>query len=161
MNKVKAGCHCRSRTVFRLLISMHGTTNLNLTQEQLARTSSPTASSVIHPIGQGHHQKKCHADTQERGSQETEKQMQETVKQTEIGSKESESPFQQKEQSLLRRAIRHLFILFIILGVIVIFVIASQYVYLEAGRISRSWDLEKCKNGFVKLRFVGMHNPPI
>ncbi|XDV53225.1 hypothetical protein PO909_021784, partial [Leuciscus waleckii] len=107
--------------------------------------SSTTASSIIHPIGQGDHQKKCPADTQERGSQETEKQME-----------ESESPFQQKEQSLLRRAIRLLFILFIILGVIVIFVIASQC-YLEAGHISKS----NANNGFMKLRFVGMYNPPI
>ncbi|KAK7121723.1 hypothetical protein R3I93_022718 [Phoxinus phoxinus] len=165
-NNVKSDGHCRSRAVFRLLICMHGTTNLHFDQEQLARTSSPTASSVIHPIGQGHHQKKCQDTQEERGSQETEKQMEETVtqtqtKHTEIGNKESESPFQQKEQSLLRRAIRLLFILFIILGVIVISVIASQYVYLEAGRISRSWDLDKCKNGFVKLRFVGMYNPPI
>jgi len=111
-------------------------------------------------------EKKCHKDTQERGSQENEK-MQETVIQTqtnhmEIGRKESESPFQQKEQSLLRSSLlRPLLILFIILKVIAIFVIASQYVYLELGRISRSWDLEKCRNGFVKLRFVGMYNPPV
>lgn len=80
------------------------------------------------------------------------------TKHMEIGN---ESPFRQKEQSLLRRAIRILFIWFIILGVIVIFMIAGQHVYLEAGRISRSWDLDKCVNGFVKLRFVGMYHPPI
>lgn len=89
--------------------------------------------------------------------------MDENVMQTQTKHMEIENknPFHQKEQSLLRRAIRILFIWFIILGVIVIFMIAGQYVYLEAGRISRSWDLDKCMNGFVKLRFVGMYNPPI
>ncbi|XP_048014963.1 uncharacterized protein si:ch211-107e6.5 [Megalobrama amblycephala] len=158
MNKVKSCCQCRPRAVFRLLVNLHGTSNPYLNQEQFARTSSPT-SSVIHPIGQGHHQKKWHADTQERCSQETEKQMDENITQTQ--TKHVESPFRQKEQSLLKRAIRILFIWFIILGVIVIFMIAGQYVYLEAGRVSRSWDLDKCMNGFVKLRFVGMYNPPI
>ncbi len=101
-----------------------------------SRASSPTASG----IREGHH----------HGSQETEKQ-----------NKEAESPFHKKEQSLLRRAIRILLMLFIILGIIVIFMIASQYVYLDWNRILRSLSLNKCMNGFVKLRFVGMYNPPI
>ncbi|ROL54599.1 hypothetical protein DPX16_11774 [Anabarilius grahami] len=158
MKKVKSCCQCRPRAVFRLLVNLHGTSNPYLNQEQFARTSSPT-SSVIHPIGQGHQKKKWHADNQERCSQETDENIMQTQnKNMEI---ENKSPFRQKEQSLLRRAIRILFIWFIILGVIVIFMIAGQYVYLEGGRISRSWDLDKCMNGFVKLRFVGMYNPPI
>ncbi len=108
-----------------------------------SRASSPT-------IGEGHPQKKCRADNQDRSSQETEKQ-----------NEEAESPFHKKEQSLLRRAIRILLMLFIILGIIVIFMIASQYVYLEWDRILRSLSFNKCMNGFVRLRFVGMYNPPI
>uniref|UniRef100_A0A673JID6 Uncharacterized LOC107720525 n=1 Tax=Sinocyclocheilus rhinocerous TaxID=307959 RepID=A0A673JID6_9TELE len=157
--KLEKSCcpgHCSSRAVFRLLINVHGTDLNN-------RASSPAAS-IIHPIGEGHHQKKCRADTQEHSSQETEKQMDDTILQTqrmEIDKEESESPFHQKEQSLLRRAIKILLVLFIILGVIVIFMIACQYVYLEWERIVRSRSLNKCMNGFEKLRFVGMYNPPI
>lgn len=101
-----------------------------------SRASSPTAS----VIREGHH----------HGSQETEKQ-----------NEEAESAFHKKEQSLLRRAVRILLMVFIILGIIVIFMIASQYVYLEWDRILRSLSLNKCMNGFVKLRFVGLYNPPI
>lgn len=128
-----------------------------------SRTSLPAAS-VIHPIGEGHHQKTCRGDTQKRSSQDTEKEMEDNVIQTqhmEIDNEESESPFHQREQSLWRRAIRILFILFIILGIIVIFMIASQYDYLEWERIIRSLGLNKCMNGFVKLRFAGMYNPPV
>ncbi|XP_043084660.1 uncharacterized protein si:ch211-107e6.5 [Puntigrus tetrazona] len=145
--KLEKSCspgHCRSRAVFRVLINVHETPKTDLNQEHLAddyRASSPTAS-VIRPIGEGHHQKRCHADNQDHSSQETEKQ-------------------EEKEQSLLRRAIRILLMLFIILGIIVIFMIASQHVYLEWDRILRSLALNKCMNGFVKLRFVGMYNPPI
>ncbi|KAF4094939.1 uncharacterized protein si:ch211-107e6.5 [Onychostoma macrolepis] len=153
--KLEKSCcpgHCRSRAVFRLLINVHGTQKTDLNQEHLAndyRASSPTAS-VIHPVVEGHHQKKCGADNQDRSSQETEKQ-----------NEEAESPLHKKEQSLLRKSIRILFMLFIILGIIVIFMIASQYVYLEWDRILRSLSLNKCMNGFVKLRFVGLYNPPI
>uniref|UniRef100_A0A671S3G9 Si:ch211-107e6.5 n=1 Tax=Sinocyclocheilus anshuiensis TaxID=1608454 RepID=A0A671S3G9_9TELE len=139
---------CRSRAVFRLLINVHGTPKPDLNQDHLDYRAS--SASVIHPIGEGHHQNKCCADNQDRSSQETEKQ-----------NEEAESPFHQKEQSLLRKAIRILLMLFIILGIIVIFLIASQYVYLEWDRIVRSLGLNKCMNGFVKLRFVGMYNPPI
>uniref|UniRef100_A0A673L1C8 Si:ch211-107e6.5 n=1 Tax=Sinocyclocheilus rhinocerous TaxID=307959 RepID=A0A673L1C8_9TELE len=130
---------CRSRAVFRLLINVHGTPKPDLNQDHLANDYRASSASVIHPIGEGHHQKKCCADNQDRSSQETEKQ-----------NEEAESPFHQKEQSLLRKAIRILLMLFIILGIIVIFMIASQ-----------SLGLNKCMNGFVKLRFVGMYNPPI
>ncbi|KAI2648496.1 Death domain-containing protein 1 [Labeo rohita] len=158
--------HCRSRAVFRLLINVRETSKPDLNQEHLAndnRTSLPAAS-VIHPIGEGHHQKTCRGDTQKRSSQDTEKEMEDNVIQTqhmEIDNEESESPFHQREQSLWRRAIRILFILFIILGIIVIFMIASQYDYLEWERIIRSLGLNKCMNGFVKLRFAGMYNPPV
>uniref|UniRef100_A0A672PSV8 Si:ch211-107e6.5 n=1 Tax=Sinocyclocheilus grahami TaxID=75366 RepID=A0A672PSV8_SINGR len=128
--------HCRSRAVFRLLINVHGTPKPDLNQDHLANDYRASSASVIHPIGEGHHQKKCCADNQDRSSQETEKQ-----------NEEAESPFHQKEQSLLKKAIRILFMLFIVLGIIVIFMIASH--------------LNKCMNGFVKLRFVGMYNPPI
>uniref|UniRef100_A0A8C2EJB6 Si:ch211-107e6.5 n=1 Tax=Cyprinus carpio TaxID=7962 RepID=A0A8C2EJB6_CYPCA len=157
--KLEKSCcpgHCSSRAVFRLLINVHGTELNN-------RASSPAAS-IIHPIGEGHHQKKCPADTQERSSEETKKQMEDTILQTQrmdIDNEQSESPVHQKQQSLLRRAVKILLILFIILGIIVIFMIASQYVYLEWERIVRSLSFNKCMNSFVKLRFAGMYNPPI
>uniref|UniRef100_A0A8C1TAR4 Si:ch211-107e6.5 n=1 Tax=Cyprinus carpio TaxID=7962 RepID=A0A8C1TAR4_CYPCA len=153
--KLEKSCcpgHCRSRAVFGILINVNRTPKPDLNQEHIAndyRASSSTAS-VIHPIGEGHHQKKCPPDNQDRSSQETEKQ-----------NEEAESPFHQKEQSLLRKAIRILLMSFIILGIIVIFMIASWYVYLEWDRIIRSLGLNKCMNGFVKLHFVGMYNPPI
>lgn len=90
--------------------------------------------------------------------------MEDTILQTQrmdIDNEQSESPVHQKQQSLLRRAVKILLILFIILGIIVIFMIASQYVYLEWERIVRSLSFNKCMNSFVKLRFAGMYNPPI
>ncbi|KAK2867013.1 hypothetical protein Q8A67_025130 [Cirrhinus molitorella] len=171
--KLEKSCcpaHCRSRAVFRLLINVHGTPKPDLNQERLAsdnRASLPAAS-IIYPTDEENHQKKCCGDTQERSSQDPDKQMDDTVTQTrhmEIDNEELESPFHQREQSLWRRAIRILLGLFITLGIIVIFIIfhhsASQYVFLEWERIVRSLGLNTCMNGFVKLRFVGMYNPPV
>ncbi|XP_056307361.1 uncharacterized protein si:ch211-107e6.5 [Danio aesculapii] len=142
--KLEKSAHCRSRAVFRLLISMHGTPKPDLNLVDNYRTSSPIAS-IVHPIFEGHHQEE---NTQQRGSGETEKQMNDTVtqtpiKHTETDNKQSESAFHQ--QSLLRRAIGILLIFFFIFGVIVFFMVTNQY----------------CLSDFVKLCCVQRYNPPV
>ncbi|KAI7812173.1 hypothetical protein IRJ41_022451, partial [Triplophysa rosa] len=117
------------------------------------RAPSPTAS-VIHPTVEEHHQETCCRDTQEH-SQQTEHQMLETALQTksmEMDNKESKIPHFRPKQSIFRRAIRFLLILFIILGVFYIIKIGILSGCLDVEGIARSWDL--CR------RFTGKCNPP-